>query len=392
VYGGLGRTPPTTHGSILVGQTGGYPMTTGAEAAAPLSAGVNSTARGAVFDFTTIASFPWAGTWLLWDNAHVGNSSAVPLGNNEVYELPLLGPPVGFAGIRYASLFVHSDGCLTFGGADVDGAESAVKLLSFFPRIAAAWDDLNASPASTAGAPEGAVRAVAVPGGGASVSWNGVFESQTTGSNTFSVALQESGAFAITYGPMTLLDGVVGWAAGGDRTTGAEAGVNLSSRLSWGAGIETALYEVFTPSSTFDLAQSTRSFSGAGPILLQAAPASPGQSPVAFGAGPGDGGKTYAFALAPAHRLGARPRGRAGRGRERPLARAPLRCATPRAARRSPARVSSSGGARDARASGAPAGSYSRTPGARARSPRPPRAPTGRSGSRASPRPVSTRR
>jgi hypothetical protein len=298
LYGSLGRNPPTTHGSILVGQTGGYPVTTGAEVATPLSAGVNSTVRGAVFDYTTIASFPWAGTWVLWDNAHAAGSSAVPLGNNETYELPLAVRPVQFAGVRYASVFVHSDGCLTFGGADLDGAESAPKLLSLFPRIAAAWDDLNPSPASTAGAPEGAVRAAEAPGGGVNVSWSGVFESPSAGSNTFSIALQESGAFALTYGPMTLLDCIVGHAAGGDRTTGAEAGVNLSSRLSWGVGIETAIYEVFTPTSPIDLAQSTRSFAGASPILLQAAPASPGQSPVVLGAGPWDGGRSYAFALA----------------------------------------------------------------------------------------------
>ena len=87
-------------------------------------------------------------------------------------------------------------------------------------------------------------------------------------------------------------------AAGLATTPSSPAPSNLSSQSSWGTGTERAIFEQFTTTSPFDLANSTRTFAGAGPIIYQAAPASPSVVPVALGAGLGDANKTHVLAMA----------------------------------------------------------------------------------------------
>jgi hypothetical protein len=191
-------------------------------------------------------------------------------------------------------MFVASDGYVTFGGCDADATETTPELLSLFPRICGAWDDLNAQPTSSTGpSAEGAIGVSASPGG-VTVTWQGVFESTTTGSNTFAIQLLPTGAFSITYQAMSLQDCIAGYAAGGGKATGTEAPVNLSTSTTWGRGTETAIFETFT--AAFDLANRTVAFPPVGPILYQGPITSPGPVQVALGAGPADGGLLFVMA------------------------------------------------------------------------------------------------
>ena len=295
-YGAIGPTPPTTSPNALVGQTGGYPVTTGLETPGTLPPSPISTIPGAVFDLPAITAFPYGNQAITWDAGHLGSGSALPLGNNEAVEVRFQnGFRFPFAGTSYGSMFVNADGYLCFGGNDVDNTETSPEFLGLFPRIAAAWDDLNAAPnVTTPGAPEGNIT---VTGTATSVTINyTVFESPVTGNNQFTVSLNSTGAFQVAYGSMSLQDALVGWAAGGGKAVGGEAPVNLSSAPNWGTGTEAAIYEVFTAAAPLDLAGTILSFAGPGAITFQAPIASPSLVPVALGAGPGDGGLTYVIA------------------------------------------------------------------------------------------------
>lgn len=112
-----------------------------------------------------------------------------------------------FQASSYASVFVNSNGNLTFGSGDTDFSESAAELLSDQPRIAALWDDLSPNSGG-----------LVVVDGNASfwtVSFLGVPEFSATGANTFSITLEPSGRVTIAYGSVTALDGIAGVSPGG---------------------------------------------------------------------------------------------------------------------------------------------------------------------------------
>jgi hypothetical protein len=293
-YGVISNTPPTTATNIVVGQTGGYPVTTGTELAAPLPTSPINTAPVAVFDYPLITSFPYTGT-IHWNANHTANSSPIPLGDDDSYEYLLPSGTIQFAGGKYASVFVRSDGYLSLGGADIDIIESTPEHLSLFPRICGAWDDLTAAAFGPSYTPEGSISVTSTPSS-VTATYN-VFETGQSVLNTFSITLSFNGSFSLTYGAMGVRDCLVGYSAGGDKTTGAETSSNLSSQMSWGTGTERAVFEQFTIASTFDLANTTRTFAGAGPILYQAAPASPSVVPVCLGGGLPDANKLYVLAM-----------------------------------------------------------------------------------------------
>jgi len=295
-YGNMANVAPGTSPTVLVGQTAGYPLTSATETPSPITPpGPISSNLPARFDLPMVPASPYRNLTIQWDNTSIINSSALPLGNTEVVEVKF---PAGFtfpfAGNLWTSAFVSSDGYVTFGGSDLDATETTPELLSLFPRVCGAWDDLNAAPTSTTGpSPEGAI-SVSATAGGVSVTWQGVFESSTTGSNTFSIQLLPTGAFSIIYQAMSLQDCIAGYSAGGGKTLGNEAPVNLSASSVWGRGTEPAIFEAFT--TGFDLANRTLAFPAVGPILFQNQVTSPGPVQVALGAGPADGGLVFVMA------------------------------------------------------------------------------------------------
>lgn len=160
-------------------------------------------------------------------------------------EVPL-GFSFPFQGTNYASVFVNSNGSLTFGSGDTDFSESVFELLNDQPRIAPLWDDLSPN--------NGGSVTVEFDTGSATVNFDSVPEFISTGANTFSVTLDASGSITIAYGSVTAADGIVGVTPGGGAADPGET--DLSAGGSFSAVGTT--YEQFT--GDFDLSNQTLVF------------------------------------------------------------------------------------------------------------------------------------
>ena len=147
-----------------------------------------------------------------------------------------------YQGSNWSSVFVNSNGNLTFGSGDSDFSESVSELLNDQPRIAPLWDDLSPNNGGT----------VSVTFGASSVTVNyvGVPEFFATGSNTFSVTLHSDGTVDVDYGAVSALDGIAGVTQGGGAANPGET--NLSAGGPFSAVGTT--YEQFTGAGDpFDL-------------------------------------------------------------------------------------------------------------------------------------------
>ena len=125
----------------------------------------------------------------------------LPLQDDDSIEVPL---PFSFpfCGTSYDSVFVGSNGYLTFGAGDTDFTESVPEMLADPPRIAPLWVDLN--PAL------GGVVDASVVGPDFVVTFSGVPEFIVGGSNNFAVTLRPDGTFNMSYGLVTASAGLVG--------------------------------------------------------------------------------------------------------------------------------------------------------------------------------------
>ena len=123
-----------------------------------------------------------------------------------------LGFTFPFQGANYTSVFVNSNGNLTFGVGDFDFSESVDEFINGPPRIAPFWDDLNPDSGGgvffkTLTSPNRAV-----------ITWSNLpefFDTGSTGSNTAQVVLFESGGITIRYNGVDLTDAIVGIGPGG---------------------------------------------------------------------------------------------------------------------------------------------------------------------------------
>ena len=306
-YGFLTNLPPTTTPNVLVGFTGGYPVTSGSEAPAPLPNNPIPTGTPAVFQIFAVASFPGSGQQLDFNAAHAALTSPLSIGNNVTdvgfnHALVEQRFPAGFrfpfAGSLYDTVLIAADGFLSFGASDGNQGESAADHLALFPRIAVFWDDFNPLPPVTGG-PEGRVTFSGTPAA-VTIRWEGMPEvAPGPGQNasTFEVTLRPDGTCTILYGTVTARDGVVGFSAGGGKTSGAETAVNLSALGgNFGTGGETAIFELFTTASPFDLSGSVN-VALPGSILLQALPRAATLVPLALGAPASEAGRVHVLAL-----------------------------------------------------------------------------------------------
>lgn len=169
------------------------------------------------------------------------------LGDDDFEALPL-GFAFPFQGQNRTSVFVNSNGNLTFGAGDTDFSESVAELLAKQLRIVALWDDLSPNNGGVVIA-EGdsssmTVRFVRVP------------EFPATGSNTFAVTMRSDGSVEIVYGTVTALDGLVGVTPGGGAANPGETDLSAATSLS----VVGTTYELFTASDPFDLDERTLSF------------------------------------------------------------------------------------------------------------------------------------
>ncbi len=173
----------------------------------------------------------------------------IALGDDDSFEIfPDFG--LRFCGTTYESVWVNSNGSLTFGAPSATAVESASGFLHGPPRIAGLWDDLN-------------------PEAGGSVSFqqtahslrfgfDDVPEFPAVGSNSFTITLRRSpfghahhgGEFTLDYGRLSARGGAAGYSCGGKVASGFEQETNLRrhKRPFVLPRHEAAVYEVFTAS------------------------------------------------------------------------------------------------------------------------------------------------
>lgn len=200
-----------------------------------------------------VAGSPASGTNIIFNQPSAG---VIPLGDDDTAEI-LLPFTFEICGQRFDSVFVNSNGNLTFGSGNTDFSESIGEFLSDQPRIAALWDDLNPSI--------GGVVSFSQTDNSFSVRFENVPEFLNTGANTFEITLKKAADHIdIVYGSITAIDGLAGVSGGGKITSGFEFASDLSSFSPSRINLhnQPAMYEVFSGGDANDLADSTVRFNG----------------------------------------------------------------------------------------------------------------------------------
>jgi hypothetical protein len=150
--------------------------------------------------------------------------TVLTLGDDSSVEVPL---PFSFPfqGSSYSSVFVNSNGNLTFGAGDPDFSETVAELLSDEPRIAALWHDLSPNVAGLV--------IVESETDFVTVRFQGVPQFGNTDDNTFGVTLWSNGTIELQYDNVDSVDNIVGVTPGGGATDPGP--VDLSSSPVWPA-------------------------------------------------------------------------------------------------------------------------------------------------------------
>ena len=162
------------------------------------------------------------------------------LGDDSSQQLAL-GFTFPFNGTSYTSVFVNSNGNLTFGSGDSDFSESVAELLSDQPRIAPLWDDLSPNNGG-----------LVIADGDASsmtVTFSGVPEFPSAGSNTFSVTMFPSGNYMVSYGGISAVDGLTGTTQGGGAANPGPTNLSAAGPFSKSG----TTYELFNAGNPVDL-------------------------------------------------------------------------------------------------------------------------------------------
>lgn len=154
-----------------------------------------------------------------------------------------LGFDFPFQGSDWDTVFVNSNGNLTFGAGDVDFSESVAEFLAGSPRIAPRWDDLDATEGVVIASPDShddkmTIHFVSVP------------EFFSTSPNYFSVELDEDGDAEIDYLATNRTDGLAGVTEGGGAADPGETDLSEDDDHP----IDGTTYELFgTDVFSFDL-------------------------------------------------------------------------------------------------------------------------------------------
>lgn len=127
---------------------------------------------------------------------------------------------------EYSTIFIGSNGFITFSAPSTLAQESLEAFAGYLPRIAVLWDDLDPSSAGRVYFQGFADRAV--------VTWEGLPEFETLNTNTFQAVLFNNGTVRMSYERIALEDGLVGLSPGSaselfgtlvDFTAGATASI-----------------------------------------------------------------------------------------------------------------------------------------------------------------------
>ena len=161
--------------------------------------------------------------------------SPLTLGDDDTVEVPL-GFAFPFLGATYTSVWVNSDGNVTFGAGDVEKARrDAARLIGGPPRVAPLLSDLDPSAGGSISARVDADRVV--------VTWSAVPEYFLGNANTFQVTLEANGTITLAYQSLDAQNGVIGVAEGNDQGPFNEIDLTGDLPGTFAAG---AIFEEFT--------------------------------------------------------------------------------------------------------------------------------------------------
>ena len=164
----------------------------------------------------------------------------IALGDDDFEEVEI-GFDFPFQGTDWSSLFVNSNGNLTFGSGDTDFSESVAELLSDQPRIAALWDDLSPNAGGNVIVENSEGRFI--------VTFEDVPEFFASTTNSFSISLSPRGNISVSYDGIAASDGLVGVSQGGGVSDPGPVDLSVGDPFSaFGT-----TYEQFTSGSPFDL-------------------------------------------------------------------------------------------------------------------------------------------
>ena len=182
-----------------------------------------------------------------------GTATTMSLGDDDSAQVSLPFPFV-FYGTTYTSVFLNSDGNLTFKVSDVEISERNLsRVISGAPRIAPLFDDLNPLPPARISLEKLPDRVL--------FTWTDVGEWTSSGSrghNTFQVVLNSNGLIRFNYQALDAGNAVVGIAPGQSANT-VPALLDFTAQLT-PATVHGLMAEIFATTQEIDLAQVAQIF------------------------------------------------------------------------------------------------------------------------------------
>nr|AQQ74483.1 hypothetical protein [uncultured bacterium] len=198
-------------------------------------------------DLTFVGGGDSSGRYSLYINTYRG--TPVTLGDDDTVSVPLA-RPFKFQGTNYNSVFVNSNGSLSFGAGDDDFNASVTDFLAGPPRISPLWTDLDVT--GFLGNPGLVV--VDSNSRPAKVHYISVSEFFSSNPNYFSAELGDGGKFSLNWGPTARGAALVGATKGGGATDPGPTNLSKKGLRKLGTSYEHFLFNVTTRGvSDFDL-------------------------------------------------------------------------------------------------------------------------------------------
>jgi len=168
--------------------------------------------------------------------------------DNGYRDVPLLGAQFPFYGVYYDTIFIGTNGYITFGQGDTNARLSAAALATELPRIAPLWADLDAT--------DGGDIYYNRLDGRHIITWNAVSETSHSGKSTFQAVLYDDGRIAFVYKKVKTSSSLIGISPGNSELD--PQAINLSSPPA--EVIRGPLFESFSAQRRLDLPALTRAF------------------------------------------------------------------------------------------------------------------------------------
>lgn len=198
-------------------------------------------------DFTFVGAGDSKGRYSLYINKYRG--TPIPIGDDATVAVNLA-KPFKFQNQTYNSVFVNSNGSLSFGAGDTSFNDSVPAFLAGPPRISPLWTDLD--PTGALGNPGVVVvDAAARP---AAVHFISVSEFFSSNPNYFTAELHDKSGVALKWGPTARGAALVGMTQGGGAADPGPTNLSKQGLRPTGTTYENFLFNVSTRGvSDFDL-------------------------------------------------------------------------------------------------------------------------------------------